>query len=520
MNSELLQQSFAPDATRQLLAARPQSGPKSETGPEAPVNGRENPLLHQSFSPDATRQLLAADKQAGLKTGTEAERRKHVHAEKRFDHYVVKKLLGKGAFGEVYHAFDEAKQQNVAIKVFKKKLRSNSTDPQDFITEASIAARLRHPNIVPLLDVGKTQDGEWYMVSRLIEGLDLGVLAKSGGLMIEESARIVALAADALHYAHQLNLIHRDVKPANILVDIDMTPFITDFGVATEADCAVHSRDDMVGTPYYMSPEQIGCRSYTMDERSDVFSLGVVLYQLLTGKLPFEAETLEDLAIQIEERRPAEPHEANPAVPRPLSKICMRALSKLREDRYQNAEQLCEALSDWLADPVHTLRAERKSGVEGDEDNFLMNCPNCNVSIPSGDRCPLCSWTENEEQAKEFDEMITQSFAARDKTFFRNFTIGLIAQVLVVLGFVLTGVACVTAWVATDSLSGFVRVMLIIGGAVLTAILGLVAAIVKRTLPVELHCPACDASLHDFGTVKDICPNCDARLRDPNAKQA
>lgn len=512
MNSELLQPSYSPDATRQLLAAEKPSLPNSGTTAKV----RENELLQQSFSPDATRQLLAAAKQLGPKSKTDVTSGEGVSSQKKFDQYLVTKQLGKGAFGEVYQAYNEINQQDVAIKVFKKQLRSNSADSQDFITEATIAARLNHPNIVPLLDVGMTKDGEWYMVSRLIDGLDLDVMVKSGGLMIDESVRIVALAADALHYAHQLNLIHRDVKPANILLDIDMTPFITDFGVATEADCAVHSRDDMVGTPYYMSPEQISCRSYTMDERSDVFSLGVVFYQLLTGKLPFEAETLEDLAVQIEERQPSEPHEIAPGVPRPLSKICMRALAKLREDRYQNAEQMCEALSDWLANPAHTLSVD-KSGSTGDENNFLMSCPNCNVTIPCGDRCPLCNWTENEKKAKELDEVVTRTFAAREKVYSRNSIVGLVAECLVVLGFLLTSVACINAWVTTNTLSGLMCVMLIVAGAALTSFLGLVSFIVKKTLPVELYCPACEVSLHDLGTVKDSCPNCDARLRDSDS---
>lgn len=512
MKSELLQQSFSPDATRQLLAAEKPSVPNS--GTNAVVRGNE--LLQQSFSPDATRQLLAEAKQSGAKSRTDIKREEAVPFQKKFGQYLVTKQLGKGAFGEVYQAYDEVNQRDVAIKVFKKQLRSDSADNQDFITESTIAARLNHPNIVPMLDVGKTQDGEWFMVSRLIDGLDLDTMVKSGGLMVEESVRIVALAADALHYAHQLNLIHRDVKPANILLDIDMTPFITDFGVATEADCAVHSRDDMVGTPYYMSPEQIGLRSYAMDERSDVFSLGVVFYQLLTGKLPFEAETLEDLAVQIEERKPPEPHEISPSVPRPLSKICMRALAKLREDRYQNAEQMCEALSDWLANPVHTLSVD-KSGSAGDEKNFLMSCPNCNVTIPSGDRCPLCNWTENEEKAKELDEVITQTFAAREKVYSRNSTLGLVAQFLVVLGLFLTGVACINAWVATHIFSETTRVMLIVAGVALTSFLGLVSFIVKKTLPAELHCPVCEVGLHDMGAVKDSCPSCDARLRNSDS---
>lgn len=513
MNSELLQQSFSPDATRQLLAAEKSTRPKSGTKPKVRVND----FLQQSFSPDATRQLLSGAKQSGLKSSTDINREEAFSSQQKFGQYQVTKQLGKGAFGEVYQAYDEVNERDVAIKVFKKQLRSDSSDNQDFITEATIAARLNHPNIVPMLDVGKTNDGEWYMVSRLIDGLDLDAMVKSGGLMIEESVRIVALAADALHYAHQLNLIHRDVKPANILLDIDMTPFITDFGVATEADCAVHSRDDMVGTPYYMSPEQIGLRSYAMDERSDVFSLGVVLYQLLTGgKLPFEAETLEDLAVQIEERRPPEPHEIAPGVPRPLSKICMRALAKLREDRYQSAEQMCEALSDWLANPVHTLSVD-KSGSAGDEENFLMSCPNCNVTIPSGDRCPLCNWTENEEKAKELDEVITQAFAAREKVYSRNSTLGLVAQFLVGLGLFLTGIACINAWVAAHFFSEFTRVMFIVAGVALTSFMGLVSFFVKKTLPVELFCPVCDVGLHDLGAVEDSCPDCDARLRDTDS---
>jgi serine/threonine protein kinase len=212
--------------------------------------------------------------------------------------YRVVRCLGQGGFGRVYLAQDDELDRPVAIKIPSPERIAGPEDVEEHLREARALARLDHPRIVPVHDVGRTGDGLCYVVSKYIEGSDLAKPRSQGRWSIRESAKLVAVVADALRHAHSRGLVHRDIKPANILIDLQGEPWVADFGLALwDEDWGKESK--VVGTPAYMSPEQARGEGHWVNGRSDIFSLGVVFYELLSGRRPFWGDTHAQVLEQI-----------------------------------------------------------------------------------------------------------------------------------------------------------------------------------------------------------------------------
>ena len=253
--------------------------------------------------------------------------------------YEVLGELGQGAMGVVYKARDPLIDRVVAIKTINLSLAMDEKEEYEgrFYQEAKAAGRLNHPNIVTIYDVGKSGDVA-YIAMELLEGRELRDIMNEGALLpIDQVLNIVAQVAQGLAYAHEYEIVHRDVKPSNIMVIRDGHVKITDFGIARMASSSVRTQTGMVlGSPKYMSPEQVMGKS--IDQRSDIFSLGVMLYEMLTGQAPFDGENVNAIMYQTLNGIPPPPNTANPAVPEMVNFIVAKALAKGVDDRYQNAK--------------------------------------------------------------------------------------------------------------------------------------------------------------------------------------
>jgi serine/threonine-protein kinase len=253
--------------------------------------------------------------------------------------YEVLGELGQGAMGIVYKARDPLIDRVVAIKTINLGLAMDEKEEYEgrFYQEAKAAGRLNHPNIVTIYDVGKSGDVA-YIAMEFLEGRELRDILKEGALLpVDRVLNIVAQVAQGLAYAHEYDIVHRDVKPSNIMVIRDGHVKITDFGIARMASSSVRTQTGMVlGSPKYMSPEQVMGRA--IDQRSDIFSLGVMLYEMLTGQAPFNGENVNAIMYQTLNAVPPPPNSLNPAVPEMVNFIVAKALAKGLDDRYQNAK--------------------------------------------------------------------------------------------------------------------------------------------------------------------------------------
>ncbi len=254
--------------------------------------------------------------------------------------YTVKKTLGSGSFGLVYRCFDEDLKRDVAIKV-PTRAGSSRDQVKEFLHEAQSAARLRHPGIVTVLDASQTSDGRAFIVYEFIAGCTLQDRLEDGQYTLEDAARWVADSAEALHHAHKGGIVHRDIKPANILLDEEGRTHIADFGLA-KIDDQFFKNDSgkILGTVAYMSPEQAAGQSHWATPQTDIYSLGVMLYQMLCRRLPFSARSIDDALAQIQQRTPPPPRTINDSIPKSLEDVCLRAMAKSPAERYRTASDM------------------------------------------------------------------------------------------------------------------------------------------------------------------------------------
>ena len=266
----------------------------------------------------------------------------------RYGRYEIVEELGKGSMGVVYRAYDPQIDRHVALKILREDRVTSEAFVQRFLKEAKAIGRLSHPNIVTVYDVGQDH-GTIYIAMELLEGTPLNKRIQEKKLALPEIVSIGIQMAETLGYAHQKGIIHRDVKPSNILLQSNGQIKITDFGIAHIEDPSSSIQTqagEILGTPAYMSPEQVLSRP--VDGRSDLFSVGIILYELSTGKRPFGGENIAALFHSITHHHPPEPVQINPDIPKKLSQTIMRCLRKEPEERFETGQALAQALSETL----------------------------------------------------------------------------------------------------------------------------------------------------------------------------
>src|SRR5918998_994605 len=260
------------------------------------------------------------------------------------ERYEVKGLLGAGGMAEVFLAHDEVLDRDVALKMLKDKFTENDEFVERFKREAQSAAALSHPNIVPIFDRGASEDGTYYIAMEYLSGGTLKDRILSKGALPARTAAAVALQiAEALRVAHERGVIHRDIKPHNILITDSGHVKVADFGIARAAEATtISDHGDILGTAHYISPEQ--AMGEPVGPASDLYSLGVVLYEMLTGRVPFEVENLSDLPAAHAGGPPPHPRELNPEIPEGADALVMRLLCRDPDDRYATANHLIKDL--------------------------------------------------------------------------------------------------------------------------------------------------------------------------------
>ncbi len=267
-----------------------------------------------------------------------------------FGDYELMKELGRGGMGVVYKARQLSLNRPVAVKLLQADILASDDELRRFQNEAEAVALLDHPNIVPIFEVGQYK-GRHYFSMKLVGGPSLEKKLSYFATDPKAAARLVKTAAEAVNHAHQRGILHRDLKPSNILLDERGEPYVTDFGLAkrVEGDSELTVSGAILGTPPYMAPEQASGRRGAVTTATDVYGLGAILYALLTGRAPFQGESVPDILEQVRDRPPEPPSKKSQGTPRDLEIICLKCLDKQPRRRYLSAQALAEDLGRYVA---------------------------------------------------------------------------------------------------------------------------------------------------------------------------
>jgi serine/threonine protein kinase len=282
----------------------------------------------------------------------------------KYGRYEIINELGKGAMGVVYQAQDPQINRTIALKVLREDRVTSEDFVKRFLKEAMAIGRLSHANIVTIYDVGQDH-GTIYLAMEYLEGRPFNDIISESTLNPIEIATLAIQLAESLDYAHKKGIVHRDIKPSNIMLTPDSQVKITDFGIARIEDPSMHQQTragEILGTPVYMSPEQV--MGQPLDGRSDLYSLGVILYELAAGRRPYSGENLTAIFRAITMDNPQDPVEINPSIPPGLSKLIMKSLTKEANERFQTGQEMADAFKSFIreleADSVEKKPAPRK----------------------------------------------------------------------------------------------------------------------------------------------------------------
>lgn len=265
----------------------------------------------------------------------------------RIDRYRVLRGLGGGGFCKVYLAEDESTGERVALKVPRPELLASGQDVDAVFRDAQHAEKLLHPAIVRIHRIGRQADGAPFVVMEYVAGTPLSQLVGTQAFSPDQVAKLVAAVAEALDYVHAQGLVHRDLKPDNLILDAGGRPHIVDLGLVLDEEVRWQHAREFAGTVHYMAPEQARGDAHRLDGRADIWALGVILYQLLTGRLPFSGMRQEQVFDEILNREPKPPRQYDKAIPAELERICLRCLSKPVVGRYSTAADLASDLRNW-----------------------------------------------------------------------------------------------------------------------------------------------------------------------------